>query len=210
MDVRIWRRATMALAATAGLLAPLVLLAPSAQRRRPQQVDNLADAVIACQETGLVGWDLVDYATGLVHRKFSHYSFWHLWETSERAFINSRGCAEQYNMALGRVLHELGFKVQPVHSSRVAMGNDPWWHAGHSWLQVTHERRTLDVCASMPTNKAGEVGFVPYAEVRPMWPWTAMNIRLALIPVATYQVWRHVLTGRQVPTWFYRPFDQLS
>lgn len=201
-------------AAAAGLVAgavtPVVWRAPEPALSLPRDVRTLDEALDDCLGTRLDGWELVEYATALVNQKFTRYSLWHLWETSGLAFKNSRGFSDQYNLALGRLLAGLGYQVQAVHAARVRFADEvvraPWWNAGHTWLRVSHAGRTLDVCAARAEHRVGEISFDAISDVRPLNPWTGLNIRLALAVPVTYQVWKSWLTGRPVPAWLYRGF----
>lgn len=196
----------LSLAALGTLVAPAVATAPGpVPDADGASVDDL---VRDCRQTGLAGWELVDEATRRVHEAFDHTSLWHLWEGSATALRHGHGWSAQYNGALKHVLRELGFEVQVVHAARVhGLGRNPWWNAGHTWLQVTHEGRTLDVCASQLDHKAGRVSFVPVTQVRPMNRWTRSLVSLSLSPVVAVQAWRQ-LGGTSAPKWLYRDFDE--
>lgn len=200
-----------ALGALVAVAVPVVVRAPEPALSLPRDVRDLDEALDDCLGARLDGWALVDYATALVNQKFSRYSLWHLWESSGLAFHNSRGFSDQYNLALGRLLAGLGFEVQAVHASRVRFdseraGGAPWWNSGHTWLRVAHDGQTLDVCASRADHRAGQVRFTPISDVRPVHPWTGLDIRLALAGPVACQVWKSILTGRPVPRWLYRGF----
>lgn len=166
------------------------------------------DVVDACRASGLQGWPLVDLATSLVHRMYTRYSCWHLWLSPARSLAAGQGCSTQYNLALAQILRRLGLSVHVVHASRVRMEHHPWFHTGHTWLQVVCEGRRLDVCASRPGNRAGEVAFVPITEVRPFRRLTHLDTTLALAPIVVAGWWRSRLQRRPVPRWMYRPFGQ--
>ena len=53
-------------------------------------VATIDDAVKACQDSGLKGWDLAAYAQNLTARKFS-YSRRNPWDTPSRAFERGQG-----------------------------------------------------------------------------------------------------------------------
>ncbi|GAA1388869.1 hypothetical protein [Luteococcus peritonei] len=190
--------------ASAALLAPALLTAP-----RPTGPGlDVEQVTSSCRASGLAGWELVDRATRSVHDGFTHHSLWHLWESPTQALRHGRGWSGQYNRALAQVLRSLGFQVVVVHASRVrGLGRNPWWQTGHTWLQVTHQGRTLDVCASRPDNRAGQVGFVPMTQVRPVHPWTREVVTAALVPVVAVEGWR-MLLGGDLPRWLYRGFDE--
>ncbi|OYN87592.1 hypothetical protein [Parenemella sanctibonifatiensis] len=180
------------------------LLAPKPVRHYPEGVDTLAEAVSNCRSSGLSGWELVAYAQHLVARKFGHYSTWHLWETSPRAFRNGRGNARRYNGALAMLLTEVGFDVVMVHAARVRQPERPWWSVGHTWLWVTHDGTRREVCARCLNNEPGKVDFEPLTRVQPERPWTGPAVEAALRPFVAAAVWRATLTGRPVPDWVYK------
>lgn len=193
-------------AAAAVAIAPVVARTPKPQVRTPEGVQTLDDAVRVCRETGLTGWDLVAYAQDLVHRKFSRYSILSLWEPPAMAFRNSRGYCNQYNTALWRILRELGFTAERVFATRVRQDSNPWWRMGHMWVQVTIDDRTLDVCASMPENRPGMVGFIPITEVLPFSSATYRNTNFGMVLFTIGTVWRSLLTRTPLPRWVEREF----
>lgn len=199
-------KTTRRLAACTAFLAPAVLSAPRADA---QHGHTDVDQVVAdCRATGLTGWALVDRATTAVHDAYDHHSMWHLWETPAQSLQHGRGWSAQYNQALAEVLHRLGFRATVVHAARVrGLGRAPWWQAGHTWVVVEHDGRSLDVCASRATNTAGNVPFEPSTEVRPIHRWTRSTVSAALAPVVAAQAWRQ-LFGAPTPRWLYRRFDE--
>ncbi|MGA4669303.1 transglutaminase domain-containing protein [Propionibacteriaceae bacterium Y1923] len=196
------------LAAAALAAAPVVVRAPRTRPIAPDGVHTVDEAVDACLESDLHGWDLVDHATQLVHRKYSHYSCYHWWETPAQSFARSRGQSNQYNTVLARVLRALGFHVRTVHAARVRLTRSPWWHSGHTWLEVTVDGRTRDVCASRAENRAGDVHFVPVTATRPFRGLTYLDTTLGLAPIVTALVWKALLKNEALPRWMYRPFDE--
>ncbi|WP_420174583.1 hypothetical protein [Luteococcus sp. OSA5] len=197
---------TLLLAGAAVLAAPAVITAPRSASERP--ASTVEEIVETCRRSGRQGWELVDEATRAVHAAYTHHSLWHLWETPQVSLQRGRGWSAQYNGALAQVLARLGFEVHEVHASRVrGLGRNPWWQAGHTWLRVTHEGRTLDVSASSAQNEAGKVNFVPTTVVRPTRRWTRSAVSAALAPVVAVQAWRQ-LRGAEVPRWLYREFDE--
>ncbi|MDO5682260.1 MAG: arylamine N-acetyltransferase [Propionibacteriaceae bacterium] len=187
-------------------VAPVIARTPRPEIREPEGVRTLADAVQHCRNTGLTGWDLVAYAQDLVHRKFSRYSILSLWETPSRAFKNSRGYCSQYNGALWHILRELGFEADRVFATRVRQDSNPWWRMGHSWVQVTIDGRTLDVCAGRPDNRPGHVSFIPVTEVLPFGAFTYWNTNNGMVLFTLGTVWRTLLRGQPLPRWVEREF----
>ncbi|WP_432559815.1 arylamine N-acetyltransferase [Granulicoccus sp. GXG6511] len=198
------RWAPVALAAAA--VAPVVAGTPRPRPVHPEGVRSLADAVAVCRDIGLRDWDLVRYAQELVHRKFTRYSILSLWEPPALAFRNSRGYCNQYNGALWHILRELGFDAQRVFATRVRQDSNPWWRMGHSWVQVTIDGRTLDVCAGMPDNRPGNVSFIPVTEVLPFGTFTYWNTNNGMIVFTIGTVWRSLLSRRELPRWVEREF----
>lgn len=202
------KKTLVALGAAAAVVAPVVALAPRAEVLRPDGVETLEDAIGACRDTGLQGWDLVDHAIDLVARKYSKYSLWHLWESPRTSFAHSRGYSNKYNVALAIVLRGLGFRVRTVHAARVQGFGQPWWRAGHTWLLVTHDGQTRDACASRVGNRTGELGFTPLSDELSVRPITGVGIACALAPIVVWHVWKAWLTGRPVSSTIYRDFDR--
>lgn len=193
------------------IVVPVVVRAPEPALNLPRDVRTLEEALDDCLGTQHTGWELVDYATGLVNQKFTRYSLWHLWETSGQAFERSRGCSAQYNLALGRVLAALGFDVEVVHAERVRFdtvrpGEAPEWTQRHTWLRVHHDGETRDVSASRADNRAGQVRFQPLTAVAPQREWDGLVWRLDAAPRVIFEVWQAWLRRRPVPRWIYRGF----
>lgn len=192
----------------AAVLGPVVVTAPRPRRLTPEGVETIDQAVANCQASGKQGWELVDHATHLVNRKYSHYSAYHWWESPRQAFERSRGQSNQYNTALARVLRALDFQVKTVHAARVRLDRAPWWHVGHTWLQVTIDGDTRDVCASKIENIAGDVEFTPMTPVRPFRGLTYVDTTLGLAPIAVVATWRSWVERRPLPRWLYRRFGE--
>ncbi|WP_341730236.1 hypothetical protein [Brooklawnia sp.] len=190
--------------------APVVARAPKPAMNLPRDVRDLHEALADCLESRLDGWELVDYTTRLVNDKFTRYSIWHLWENSGQAFKNSRGFSEQYNLALARILSGLGFNVQAVHAGHVRF--DPerpgtsTWRNGHTWVRVSYQGDTRDVCASRAGHRAGRVSFTALSDVRPVRIWTGAVIRLGFAGPLCFEVWKSWLSGHPVPRWVFRGF----
>ena len=204
------KRAWRLLLAAGAIAAPVVVGAPRTPAIAPDGVHDVQQAIDASLAADLHGWELVDHATQLVHRKYSHYSCYHWWETPAQSFARSRGQSNQYNTVLARVLRGLGFRVRTVHAARVRLTRSPWWHSGHTWLEVTVDGRTRDVCASRAENRSDDVHFIPVTAVRPFRGLTYLDTTLGLAPIVTVLVWKAWLKGEQLPRWIYRPFDEAA
>lgn len=188
---------------------PVRLLAPKPGAADESSVPNLGMALLMCQNSGRGEWELVDFATSLVHSQYRDHSAWHLWETPRQSFERRRGQSSQYNRALARLLQALGFEVQIVHAARVrGRGSNPWFHTGHVWLRVRHHDLIRDVCAGDAANRAGSVHFVPTSEVRPAKSLTPTFVASALAPFVAADVWTQLLRRRPPSRWLYRPFNE--
>lgn len=201
-----WKKLAIAVGIAGAAVAPLVLQAPRPQRAQPEGVRTIADAIAVCRASGLSGWELVEYARSLVHRKFTRYSILNLWETPGMAFRNSRGYCNQYNGALAEILLALGFQVERVFATRVRQDINPWWRMGHSWLRVTIDGRTLDVCASRADAGPGQVQFIPVTEVLHFGAMTYWNTNNGMILFTVLACWKAAVARKPLPRWMYREF----
>lgn len=201
-------RLVIATGAAVAAVAPVLLRAPKPVRLRPNGIDTIPDAVEHCRQQPLQGWDLVEYAQHLVTAKFAYFSALHLWETPALAFHNGRGYSSQYNTALAQLLEALGFRAQLVHASRVRLDDNPWWQVGHTWVQVSIDGKTLDVCASDTGNAPGRVHFVPVSHIHRFSAITYFNTNSALGIFTVLQTWQTLVLRENFPRWMYRPFDE--
>jgi hypothetical protein len=204
-------RALKTIASAAAVAASLtgLMLAPALKdliNRRPtgaRGVVSLEGAYRLCKRTNLQGWELVDFATRLVHDKFRIYSVRNLWDTPALAFKYGMGYCTQYNLALAQLLRRLGFAVQPVFTLEIQSDSDPEWQMGHTWLQVAVDGEMRDVCAGHAENKAGAVDFRPLSKVYPGTPPALLASHLGVIWFAGVLEWRALLTGRARPVWMW-------
>jgi hypothetical protein len=166
-------------------------------------VQNIRNAVIHCRQTGLAGWDLVAYAQRFVSQKFAVYTTLNLWDPPDRAFVVGMGYCTQYNLALKHLLDHLGFSTQAVFSLKVQVINNPDWVMGHTWLRVTIDGETHDVCAGELDNRPGRVNFRPVFPVLPGHLILLFLTHLSMIPFVGVLEWWALLTGRPSPDWTY-------
>jgi hypothetical protein len=113
------------------------------------------------------------------------------------------GYCTQYNLALKHLLTRLGFSTQAVFSLKVQVINNPDWVMGHTWLRVTIDGETRDVCAGELDNRPGDVNFRPVFPVLPGHPILLFLTHLGMIPFVGVLEWRALLTGRPSPDWTY-------
>jgi hypothetical protein len=193
------------LAAAAGLLVlPAAWMTRRNGTRDLDGVTTLDDAVEACRRSGLVGWELVLQAQRLVYDKFVFYSLRNSWDTPARAFTRGMGYCTQYNLALAQILEHLGFDVQPVFSLRVRVFDNPVWRLGHTWLRVTVEGETLDVCAGRADNRPGSVHFTPLAPVLQGSPAVFFLTNLGQIFFSGFIDWKALITKRPPPAYMFQ------
>lgn len=206
-------RALKTVATTAAVAASLtgLMMAPALKdliKRQPygaRGVVTLEGAYRLCKKTSFRGWELVDFATRLVHDKFRTYSVRNLWDTPALAFKYGMGYCTQYNLALAQLLRRLGFEVQPVFALKIQSNSKPEWQMGHTWLKVTVDGETRDVCAGHTENKAGAVDFRPLTTVYPGTPPALLATHLGLIWYAGVLEWRGLLTRQPRPSWMWEP-----
>jgi hypothetical protein len=195
------------LAWTAALTAlPLLPGAWKLRARRPLALDGLLtldDAVLACRSSGLEGWDRVAYAQALVYHKFVFYSARNLWDAPAQAFLYGMGYCTQYNLALAQLLDRLGVHSQAVFCLQVRVDDLPDWRMGHTWLRVTIDGETRDVCAGRAENLPGSVGFTPLRRVWPGHPAVLFLTHLGMIGFCGFLQWRALLRGQPEPAWMF-------
>lgn len=205
-------RALKTIAAGTAVAASLtgLMLAPALKdqlKRQPtgaRGIVSLEGAYRLCKKTTLQGWELVDFATRLVHDKFRIYSCRNLWDPPRLAFKYGMGYCTQYNLALAELLRRLGFAVQPVFALKIESTSHPDWRMGHTWLRVTADSETRDVCAGNADNTAGAVDFRPLTSIYPGYPPVLLASHLGLIWYAGVLEWRALLTGRPGPAWMWQ------
>lgn len=191
-------------AAAALLIMPGALRLSNYKKSTVNGVTTLDEAVIACQKSGLSGWELVAYAQQLVARKFATYSTRNLWDPPARAFAYGMGYCTQYNLALKQLLERLGIETRAVFSQRVKIFDVPDWTMGHTWLRVTFDGKTLDVCAGRKSNTPGHNHFEPMTPVRQGNPLFFFLTHMGMIPFCGFVEWKALLQGRD-PGWTFRP-----
>jgi hypothetical protein len=205
---RAWKLLIYPLIGAAGMV---LLMLPAALRLRESTyrrssldgVVNMRDAVLACRQTGLQGWELVAFAQRLVARKFATYSTLNLWDPPGRAFIYGTGYCTQYNLALKRILTRLGFEVETVFALKARFFDNEGWDMGHTWLRVTAGGETRDVCAGRIENEPGKVHFVPVNRVHNGRAPTMFLTHIGLTFFMGFLEWKALLSGAQPPAWAY-------
>jgi hypothetical protein len=202
------KRATKLLSAPALFAAGLGLLMLPGRLKLPQYrrtsldgVMTIGDAVDACRNTELEGWDLVTYAQHLVSQKFSIYSTRNLWDTPARAFEHGMGYCTQYNLALKQILDQLGLDSEAVFSTRVRVVDNSAWTMGHTWLRVSFDGVVRDVCAGRLENVPGCTHFVPVHPIRRGNGLVFFLTQIGVMLLCGFIEWKALLTGQDAPYW---------
>ena len=167
-------------------------------------VANLRDAVETCRRSGLQGWDLVLYAQKLVTKKFAIYSTLNLWDPPGRAFIYGTGYCTQYNLALKHILDRLEFDTEAVFALKVRFFDNEEWTMGHTWLRVTIDGQTKNVCAGRESHQPGKVNFIPLSAVYRGWGPIMFLTHLGMVPFMGFLEWKALLIGTEPSAWTYR------
>ncbi len=185
-------------------MMPGALRLPRYQRTSVDSVVSLPDAVRLCRRSGLQGWDLVTFAQQLIARKFTVYSTLNLWDPPGRAFVYGLGYCTQYNLALQLILRRLGFQTEVLFALKTRFLDNEEWTMGHTWLWVTINGETRDVCASRVDNEPGSVNFVPLSPIHRGSPLIMFLTHLGLILFVGTLEWKALLTGTPPPAWAYK------
>jgi transglutaminase-like putative cysteine protease len=158
------------------LTIPLLRRLPKQSRVEMDGITTIADAVAACRQSRLQGWELVAYAQRLVARKFT-YSRLNTWDAPDRAFERGMGYCEQQALALKHIYDQLGIPARGVFAMRCKFPPKvvdgvawPGGISGHAWLRVKigDER---DVCPGSVNNTPGVTHFEVLSTVLPWQPW---------------------------------------
>jgi hypothetical protein len=159
------------------LTIPLLRRLPKPSRVSMDEITTIEDAVEACRQTQLWGWEQVSYAQHLVARKFT-YSRLNTWETPSRAFERGMGYCEQQALALKKIYDRLGIAARPVFSLRCkfpakVVDGVPWpgGVSGHAWLRIRISEQELDVCPGSISNRPGVTHFEILWKVRTWHFW---------------------------------------
>ncbi len=159
------------------LTIPLLRRLPKPGRVSMDGITTIDDAVEACRQTHLQGWDLIVFAQNLAARKFT-YSRLNTWDTPSRAFERGMGYCEQQALALKKIYDRLGIETRPVFALRcrfpakVVDGMpSPGGVSGHAWLRVRIGDEELDVCSGSVNNRPGVTQFEILSTVRTWQPW---------------------------------------
>ena len=183
--MRMLKRVLIALTALGLAGAGFVVTYSRAMLRRLPDPDRVAldgvttieDAARVCRQSGLHGWELVEYARNLTARKFT-YSRLNTWESPARAFERGRGFCQQQALALAQIYKRLGLEARPVYATRCRFGPKvvdgiPWpgGISGHDWLRVKIAGEERDVCPGSVINRPGQVNFEILSPVRPLYRW---------------------------------------
>ena len=159
------------------LTLPLLRRLPKQGRVSMDGIITIDDAVDACRETQLQGWDLVAFAQNLAAKKFT-YSRLNTWDTPSRAFERGIGYCEQQALALKKIYDNLGIVTRPVFCMRckfpAKVVDGVYWPggiSGHAWLRVRVGDEERDVCPGSVNNTPGVTNFEVHSSVLNWYPW---------------------------------------
>jgi len=159
------------------LTIPMLRRLPKQSRVSMDGITTIDDAVEACRQTQLQGWDLVAFAQNLAAKKFT-YSRLNTWDTPSRAFERGIGYCEQQALALKKICDKQGIETRPVFcmcctfpAKVVDGGYWPGGISGHAWLRVRIGDEERDVCPGSVNNTPGVTQFEVHSRVLNWYPW---------------------------------------
>jgi hypothetical protein len=146
----------------------LLFCSSYSMKRVEDRVHSIEEAVTACRESGLTGWELVEYAQKLVAHEMPEYGYCNSFDFPAKAFKRGRGYCWQRSGALKLILEDLGFIVWTVHAFVNRFPNG--LTSGHVWLRVRIGEETKDVCPGNASNIPGAVHFESITKVKEWGP----------------------------------------
>ena len=159
------------------LTIPMLRRLPKQDRVSMDGITTIDDAVEACKQTQMQGWELVAYAQNLAAKKFT-YSRLNTWDTPSRAFERGLGYCEQQALALKKIFDKLGIETRPVFCMRckfpAKVVDGVYWPggiSGHAWLRVRIGDEERDVCPGSVNNTPGVTNFEVHSRVLNWYPW---------------------------------------
>lgn len=192
------RRVVLALAGVA--VGAVVVAAPRPAADRGPTIAELTERT---RSSGLHGKALVEEAIRRTAAAYEYYSAWHLWESAQQSLAHRHGWSHQYNAVLRDVLRGLGFRARLVHSAWTRGTDHPWWHRGHTWVQVEVDGRMHDACASRASNQLDELPVTAVSDELLHGRRTRVGTALFMAPFVVWTVWKHWVTGRPMPAWIH-------
>lgn len=142
---------------------------------------ELKQAIAECRQTGLSGWEMVEYVNALVHRVMPYSTGLPL-AGHRRAFRAGKGYCVQQAFCVREILTALGIRTQAVYCVKAAFDNGTRV-SGHTWCRVTIGTETRDVCSCHDGNRPGTVAFTPLTPVKPYRGLVVLGGYLGSIPV---------------------------
>lgn len=132
---------------------------------------TISDAVSACVDSGLSGWDLVCFAQSVVNKTMT-YSYTNSYDMPSFAFRKGRGYCWQQAKALMLILRRLGFNCHMVFAAKNTFPSKtyngkiiPAHVSGHVWCRVKIDSFEKDVCPGDAENIPGKLHFTPVSRV---------------------------------------------
>ena len=133
---------------------------------------NVKEAVEQCKQSGLNGFELIEYAQRLVCSNMK-YSYSNSFDHPCKAFEKGYGYCWQQASVLNRILRKLGaesklvYSTQNIFPEKLYNGVVVNEHiSGHVWCKVRCEGEEGDVCTGNIDNRFGKVHFKPISKIR--------------------------------------------
>ncbi len=137
---------------------------------------TIKEAVETCLQSGLFGWNLVEYAQSLVNKAMA-YSYNNSFDMPSKAFEKGKGYCWQQAKTLQRILNFLGFKCYSVYATKNQIPEAQFKNikvkahiSGHVWCRVEIGSEVKDVCPGNVNNEPGQIHFTPLSKIR-KWNW---------------------------------------
>lgn len=136
----------------------------------PETIQEVAEY---CLQKGYKGWELAEEAQRIVSERF-RYSRRNPWDSPEKAFQKGLGYCLQQARALSKVYDYLDIENSLVMAYCSFPGKwvhglyEPPAEGRHTWLRVTIQGETRDVCPGNPLNYPGRLHFEILSEVKPL------------------------------------------
>lgn len=133
---------------------------------------KIEEAVIQGRNSGLKGWELVEFARKLVasHMK---YSYSNSFDMPGTAFRKGRGYCWQQAASLNKILKGLGFDSRLVYAVKNLIPEKYFegvlieeHYSGHVWCRVKIAGAEKDVCPGSINNSPGKLHFTPVSEIK--------------------------------------------
>jgi hypothetical protein len=135
------------------------------------------DVVKQCRNSGLNGWELVEFAQKLVSGNMK-YAYNNSFNMPKKAFKKGKGYCWHQSGVLNSILRKLDFKSRLVFSVKNLVPEKmvegvliKEHYSGHVWCRVNFDGVEKDVCPGSIKNKPGVIHFKPISKVKEWNAW---------------------------------------